>query len=232
MPSGGDVIARPLEQRRTSGGNAPGGRREQPPLQPCRKHTFVAQGVQKTSVYCTAPAARDDRLSKYSSSAGPPLLQRVVAGWPLRSVTFSQSETTVGPGSCGIAGTTRISAVWPGENCSSRSRNRRQCARCCSAGNEIWRTSTGRFPFHVTPCRDPRRPRSRRFQSDPLTTFRANSAIALNLQANARPANPAPPAQSRVLRSSGRITRYPDKALAGGLRTILAGEPDLREALP
>jgi hypothetical protein len=31
---------------------------------------------------------------------------------------------------------------------------------------------------------------------------------------------------------SGRITRYPDKALAGGLRTILTGEPDLREALP
>ena len=28
------------------------------------------------------------------------------------------------------------------------------------------------------------------------------------------------------------MTRYPDKALAGGLRTILAGEPDLREALP
>ena len=75
------VIRRCLEQWRTSGGNAPSGRREQPPLQPCRKHTFVAQGVQKTSVYCTAPAARDDRLSKYSSSAGPPLLQRVVAGW-------------------------------------------------------------------------------------------------------------------------------------------------------
>jgi hypothetical protein len=31
---------------------------------------------------------------------------------------------------------------------------------------------------------------------------------------------------------SGRATRYPDKALAGGFRTILAGEPDLREALP
>jgi hypothetical protein len=37
----------------------------------CRKLLFIAQ----------LPAARDDRLSKYSSSAGPPLLQRVVAGW-------------------------------------------------------------------------------------------------------------------------------------------------------